>query len=50
MNPAAIMYILRLLLCNTEMLEWLKKQAKVSNTPIDDMAIDIIEMLLCPKV
>ena len=43
-----ILYVLRLILCNTKTSEWLKAQAKKTDTPIDDYAIGLIEYLLCP--
>lgn len=39
--------ILRLILCNKTMLDWLKAEAAKTSTPIDDTAIKIIEALLC---
>ena len=44
-----IIIILRLILCNEEILTWLKAEAKKTSTPIDDTTIMIVEMLLCPK-
>lgn len=48
-DPTIIIYILRLVLCNESMLVWLREEAKKSATPIDDTAVAIVEMLLCPK-
>lgn len=39
--------ILRLVLCNASLLTWLKSEAAKSETPIDDTAIKVVEMLLC---
>jgi|GEM_PF-6386978 len=44
-----ILYILRLVLCSDETLKWLKAEAAKTDTPIDDTAVAIVEMLLCPK-
>ncbi len=38
-----------MILCNDEMLSWLKAEAKKTETPIDDTAVEIVEMLLCQK-
>ncbi len=48
-DPKIIIYILGLVLCNETMLAWLREEAKKTATPIDDTAVSIIEMLLCPK-
>ncbi len=48
-DASIIVYILRLVLCNDEMIKWLKAEAAKTGTPIDDTAVAIIEMLLCPK-
>jgi hypothetical protein len=39
--------ILRLVLCNEKMLAWLKAEAAKTETPIDDTAIRLIEMVVC---
>lgn len=39
--------ILRLVLCNQTLLGWLKSEAAKSETPIDDTAIKVVEMILC---
>jgi hypothetical protein len=49
MNPAIIVYFLRLILCNPEILNWLKTEAAKSSTPIDDYAVQAISALLCPS-
>ena len=49
LDPAIIVYILRLVLCNDRILIWLKEQAKKTETPLDDISVTIIEMLLCSK-
>lgn len=48
MDPRFVIYILRLVLCNPQFLAWLKEQAKKTDTPIDDTAVALIEVLLCP--
>ncbi len=48
-DATIIVYILRLVLCNDAILTWLREEAKKSATPIDDTAVALIEMLLCPK-
>lgn len=48
-DPTIVIYILRMVLCNEAILSWLREEAKKSATPIDDTAVSIVEMLLCPK-
>ena len=40
--------VLRFVL-NDKLLDWLKAEAKKTDTPIDDTAVAIIEFLLSPK-
>ena len=49
MNPVMIIGILRMLLCNDEMMAWMEKESSKSSTPIDDIAVKLIGMLLCGK-
>jgi len=42
-----IVTILQLILCNPQMLEWMREQAQKSDTPIDDIGIKVLEILLC---
>lgn len=49
MNADIALKILRMILCNDEVKAWLKQAASESDTPIDDWALDIVEMLLCNK-
>lgn len=49
MNPVMIIGILRMVLCNDEMMDWMEKEAKKSTTPIDDIAVKMVGMLLCGK-
>lgn len=39
--------ILRFVLCNKSILDWLKAEAAKTGTPIDDTAVKLIEALLC---
>lgn len=47
MKAEVIVQILRLILCNQEMLAWLEEQAAKTNTPIDDMMVGVLKLLLC---
>ena len=49
MKPELILYLVRLLLCNSEVIAWLKEQAQKSETPIDDTMLQGIQYLLCPE-
>jgi len=49
MRAESILYILRLIFCNSDVLAWLKEQAKKSDSKIDDYMVEIIESLLCTK-
>ena len=50
MNPTVIVMILRAILCQPDLKTWLQKQAQVSDTPIDDLALRIIyDLLSCDK-
>jgi len=41
-----ILEILRLIVCG-DVLEWLRQQAEKSETPIDDLGVELLEKLLC---
>lgn len=50
MSPATIITIIKSILCQPELKTWLERQAAISNTPIDDMALKIIYTVLgCKK-
>lgn len=49
MKPELVLYLLRLLLCNNEIVTWMKEQAQKSETPIDDNIVAGIQYLLCPE-
>jgi len=49
MNPDIALKILKMILCNDEVKSWLKQAASESDTPIDDWALNIVELLLCGK-
>lgn len=50
MNPALIIAILRTILCRPELKKWLENEAGKTGTPIDNVALMVIYLLLsCEK-
>lgn len=49
MNPVLIITILRAVLCEPEIKKFLEKAAADSNTPIDDVTLGVLYMLLACK-
>jgi hypothetical protein len=47
MKAEIIIQILRLILCNNEMMAWLEEQAAKTNTPVDDVMVGVLKLLLC---
>lgn len=47
MTPNVIVYLIRAILCNEQLQKWLREEAKKTNTPIDDLALDALDALLC---
>jgi hypothetical protein len=47
MTPEMIVTILRLILCNPQMLEWLEAEAQKTDTPVDDTILAILKLALC---
>lgn len=46
-DAGVALMILKLVLCNAQVMKWLKAEAAKSETPIDDTAVKIVEFLLC---
>lgn len=44
-----VIKILQAILCDPTIMAWLEAEAKKTETPIDDMALTMIKMMLCPK-
>jgi hypothetical protein len=49
MKPEIIIQILKLIFCNHEVMTWLEEQAAKTSTPIDDVAIRVLKLLLCDQ-
>lgn len=49
MNPAVIVAIVRMLLCDPVVKKWMETMAKDSSTPIDDVGVSVLYMLLSCK-
>jgi hypothetical protein len=47
MKPEIIIHILRLILCNQEVMTWLENEASKTGTPIDDEVLRVLKLLLC---
>ena len=47
--PVSIILMVLRFVLNDKLLDWLKAEAKKTDTPIDDTAVAIIEFLLSPK-
>ena len=46
MNASIIVMILRAVFCDPDLRAWLEKQAQATDTPIDNLAVKIVYMLL----
>ena len=49
MKVESALFILRLVLCNERVVAWLREEAEKTSTPIDNIAIDVIQYVLCGR-
>lgn len=46
MNPILVITILRAILCEKDIKKWLIEQAEKSETPLDNVAVGVLYMIL----
>lgn len=46
MNASIIVMIMRAIFCDPDLRAWLEKQAQATDTPIDNLAVKIVYLLL----
>ena len=49
MKVEFVLFILRLVLCNEKVVAWLREEATKTTTPIDNIAIDVVQHVLCGR-
>ena len=51
MEPKTVLGIIKMILCNPDVRKWIEDQAANTSTPIDNLAVKVLYLLLnCGKV
>ena len=51
MEPKTVLGIIRMILCNPDVRKWIEDQATHTSTPIDNLAVKVLYLLLnCRKI